>query len=145
VTGGTGLGGAARAALMTMRTPTCKIAVPVRLPSWLTGDLGKSIERTLRDPLRKLPSLRLTRLPRGFLIEAYEAPGPLLEAVYYAVVELEVRTKHAFPVLYHDLGPIWTGTLQAVFETPEPQNSPPVAGPVTDELATPAPEDAGAS
>ena len=40
--------GAARAALMTMRHLPCKIAVPVRLPAWLSGDLGKSIEQTLR-------------------------------------------------------------------------------------------------
>jgi hypothetical protein len=115
---------------MTMRTPTCKIAVPVRLPSWLTGDLGKSIEQTFRSLLHELPSLDLTRLPRGFVVEAREAPGPLLEAVHRAVLELEARVEEAYPVLHVEMGPVWTGTLQAVFTTRKARDPPPAAAPV---------------
>lgn len=124
-----------------MRTPTCKIAIPVRLPSWLTGDLGKSIEQTLRGLLREseLRGLDLTRLPRGFIVEAIEAPGPLLETIYRVVVELEARVEAAFPVLYHEIGPVWTGTLQAVFPAPKARTPPPTASPPATEPAAPTP------
>lgn len=109
---------------MTMKTPTCKIAIPIRLPSWLTGDLGNSIEQTLRGLLHELRGLQVTRLPRGFVIEAIEAPGPLMEAVYRAVAELEERVEEAFPVLHVEMGPVWTGTLQAVFPVRRPREAP---------------------
>jgi hypothetical protein len=116
---GTGLRGAARAALIVMCPTLCSIAVPVRLPSWLTGDLGKCIEQTFRGLLRDLPRVALMRVARGFVVESYEAPGPFLEAVHRAVMELEVRVEEAFPVLYHELGPVWAGSLQAVFPAPQ--------------------------
>jgi hypothetical protein len=111
---------------MPMKPTSCKIAVPVRLPSWLSGDLGKSIEQTFRGLLRELPGLDVTRLPRGFLVEAREAPGPLLEAVHRAVVGLEMRVEEAYPVLHHEVGPVWTGTLQAVFPTAPARDRTPI-------------------
>jgi hypothetical protein len=91
-----------------------KIVVPVRYAAWLSGDLGRSLERTLQRNLG--PAAKVTRLPRGFLIEADEAPGPLLEAVHRAALDLERGAEAAYPVFHHELGPVWTGTLQAVFE-----------------------------
>jgi hypothetical protein len=98
-----------------LTTPHASIVIPVRMAAWLTGDLGNSIERTLRDALHPFGPVKITRLPRAFLIESEEAPGPLLEAVQRAAVELEQGTAAAYPVLHHEMGPIWTGTLQAVF------------------------------
>jgi hypothetical protein len=51
------------------------------------------------------------------MVEAHEAPGPMLEAVHRAVLELEARVEEAYPVLHIELGPLWTGTLQTVFPT----------------------------
>ncbi|HUR61821.1 MAG TPA: hypothetical protein VM286_05590 [Candidatus Thermoplasmatota archaeon] len=92
-----------------------KIVVPVRYAAWLNGDLGRSLERTLGSALAPHMHARITRLPRGFLVESNEAAGPLLEAVHHAAMELEAGVEAAYPVLHHDMGPVWTGTLQAVF------------------------------
>lgn len=97
---------------------TSKIVVPVRYAAWLSGDLGRTLEQTLQHALDPLDDVRVSRLPRGFLVEANEAPGPLLEAVHRAAVDLERGAEAAYPVFHHELGPVWTGTLQAVFETP---------------------------
>lgn len=95
--------------------PTARIVVPVRYAAWLSGDLGRSLERTLQHALDPLGPVKVTRLPRAFLVEAAEAPGPLLEAVQRAAVELEQGAAAAYPVFHHEMGPVWTGTLQAVF------------------------------
>lgn len=91
-----------------------RIVVPVRAAAWLSGDLGKSLERTLARAL-DVPGASVARLPRGFLVEAAEAPGPLLEAVHRAALALEEGVAAAYPVFHHEFGPVWTGTLQAVF------------------------------
>lgn len=96
--------------------PTSKIVVPVRYAAWLSGDLGRTLERTLQHALDPLDDVKVTRLPRGFLVEANEAPGPLLEAVHRAAIDLEKGAEAAYPVFHHEMGPVWTGTLQAVFE-----------------------------
>ena len=95
-----------------------RIVVPVRYAAWLSGDLGRSLERTLQHALDPLEEVRVSRLPRGFLVEANEAPGPLLEAVHRAALDLERGAEAAYPVFHHEMGPVWTGTLQAVFEPP---------------------------
>jgi hypothetical protein len=89
--------------------------VPVRYAAWLAGDLGRSLERTLQNALEGFAEARVSRLPRGFLVEASEAPGPLLEAVHNAAVDLEAGVAAAYPVFHHEMGPVWTGTLQSVF------------------------------
>lgn len=104
----------------------------------MTGDLGNSIEQTLRSLLRELRGAHLTRLPRGFVVEAFESPGPMLEAVQRAVFELEQRVEEAFPVLHVEMGPVWTGTLQAIYyQTPKPQDA--LATSTAKPDATPAP------
>lgn len=95
--------------------PNSRIVVPVRYAAWLSGDLGRSLERTLQRSLDDLPRVKVTRLPRAFLVEAPEAPGPLLEAVHRAATDLESGAAAAYPVFHHEMGPVWTGTLQAVF------------------------------
>ncbi|HLF16904.1 MAG TPA: hypothetical protein VI796_05690 [Candidatus Thermoplasmatota archaeon] len=95
--------------------PTSKIVLPVRQAAWLSGDLGRTLERQLRTALDPLDGVRVSRLPRAFLVEAPEAPGPLLEAVERAARELEAAAERAYPVFHHEIGPLWTGTLQAVF------------------------------
>ncbi|MEA3165940.1 MAG: hypothetical protein QOJ26_809 [Thermoplasmata archaeon] len=97
---------------------TSKIVVPVRYAAWLSGDLGRTLERTLQHALDPLLDVRVTRLPRGFLIEANEEAGPLLEAVHRAALDLEKGVEAAYPVFHHEMGPVWTGTLQAVFDPP---------------------------
>lgn len=94
---------------------TARIVIPVRMAAWMSGDLGLSLERRLQHALDDLGAVKVTRLPRAFLVEAAEAPGPLLEAVQRAAVELEAGVAAAYPVFHHELGPVWTGTLQAVF------------------------------
>jgi hypothetical protein len=104
------------ASLPTAATATtARIVLPVRYAAWLSGDLGRSLERTLQQALGPLAGVKVTRLPRAFLVEATEAPGPMLEAVQRAAVELEAGAAAAYPVFHHELGPVWTGTLQAVF------------------------------
>ncbi len=92
-----------------------RILVPVRYSAWLSGDLGKQLEKNLRHGLGGVPHLRVTRMPRGFLLEADEEPGPFLEAVHHAMTDLEAGIEEAFPVFHHEMGPVWTGTLQVVF------------------------------
>ena len=92
-----------------------RIVVPVRSAAWLSGDLGHTLERTLQHALAPLRKAKVTRLPRAFLVESDEAPGPMLEAVRRAALELEEGTALAYPVFHHEMGPVWTGTLQAVF------------------------------
>ncbi len=93
-----------------------RILVPVRYAAWLSGDLGKSLEKNLRIGLDNLHGVRIQRLPRGFLVEADESPGPFMEAVHHAVQELEAGVAAAYPVFHHEMGPVWTGTLQVVFQ-----------------------------
>jgi hypothetical protein len=90
-----------------------KVVVPVRYAAWLAGDLGRTLERTLQASLDG--QARVTRLPRAFLVESTEAPGPLLEAVHRATLELETGIQAAYPIFHHEMGPVWTGTLQCVF------------------------------
>lgn len=92
-----------------------RILMPVRYAAWLNGDLGLTLQRTLQAALDPLGPVKVTRLPRAFLVEADEAPGPLLEAVQRAAKELERGASAAYPVFHHEFGPVWTGTLQAVF------------------------------
>lgn len=92
-----------------------RILVPVRYAAWLSGELGKRIESTLGNALSAVPGLRLTRLPRGFLVEADESTGPLVEAVHRAIADVESGVAESFPVFHHEMGPLWTGTLQVVF------------------------------
>ena len=99
-------------------SPVSKIVLPVRYAAWLSGDLGRTLERTLQHALDPLEEVRVTRLPRGFLVEANEEPGPLLEAVHRAALDLEKGVEAAYPVFHHEMGPVWTGTLQAVFDPP---------------------------
>lgn len=106
-----------------------RILVPVRYSAWLSGDLGRRIENTLRHGLDGLPDVRLTRMPRGFLVEAEEEPGPLLEAVHRAVADLEEGVAQAYPVFHHEMGPVWTGTLQVVFSQPPVAPKPAAAAP----------------
>ncbi len=95
--------------------PPSKVVVPVRYAAWLGGDLGRSLERSLQHSLDQLGDVRVSRLPRGFLVEADEAPGVLLEAVQRAALDLEAGAAAAYPVFHHEFGPVWTGTLQSVF------------------------------
>ncbi len=95
--------------------PPSKIVVPVRYAAWLSGDLGTALERQLQAALDPVGDVRVSRLPRAFLVEAAESPGPLLEAVHRAAVDLEEGAAAAYPVFHHEMGPLWTGTLQAVF------------------------------
>lgn len=92
-----------------------RIVVPVRYAAWLSGDLGRSLERSLRVAIG-VPDARVSRLPRALLVEADEEPGVLLEAVHRAALSLESSVQQAYPVFHHEMGPVWTGTLQAVFD-----------------------------
>jgi hypothetical protein len=91
-----------------------QVVVPVRYAAWLNGQIGSQLERSLRGELADL-DVKVTRLQRAFLVESPEKPGPLLEAVHRAVVALEKGVKAAYPVFHHEMGPVWTGTLQAIF------------------------------
>ncbi len=99
--------------------PASRIVVPVRYSAWLTGDLGRALERTLRLGLDVRGRVRITRLPRAFVLEADEEPGILLEAVHRSAVRLEHTVEQAYPVLHQQIGPVWTGTLQSVFDSGE--------------------------
>ncbi len=92
-----------------------RVLVPVRYAAWLSGDLGRELEKTLRHGLEHLADVLVTKLPRGFLVQADESAGPLLEAVHRAVTDLEAAVRAAYPVFHHEMGPVWTGTLQSVF------------------------------
>jgi hypothetical protein len=103
----------------TPATPTAprrnKVLVPVRYSAWLAGDLGRTLEATLLGALHDLKEPTVTRMPRAFVVEAAEEPGPMLEAVHRAVQDLERAVQQRYPVFHHQLGPVWAGTLQAVF------------------------------
>ncbi len=106
----------ARLASRTQRLPpTAKVVLPVRYSAWLSGDMGRALERTLENALSDFAGLRITKLPRAFLIEAHEEAGPMLEAVYRAAVTMERGVETTYPVFHHEMGPVWTGTLQSVF------------------------------
>lgn len=92
-----------------------RILAPVRYAAWLAGDLGNDLARQLRNALGPLPQAKVTRMPRGFLVEANESPGPLLEAVASAMKDLDAGAARAYPMFYQEMGSVWTGTLQAVF------------------------------
>lgn len=93
-----------------------RIVVPVRYAAWLSGDLGRALERSLRTSIHTDQPARVSRLPRALLVECDEAPGVLLEAVRRAAESLEQSVRAAYPVFHHEMGPVWTGTLQAVFD-----------------------------
>jgi hypothetical protein len=100
-----------------------KILAPVRYSAWLSGDLGRELTRQLEHAVGGLAQARVTRLARGFLVEADEDAGPLLEAVAHAMRDLERGVAARYPVFHQEMGPVWTGTLQAVFcagERPAP-------------------------
>lgn len=96
---------------------TARIFLPVRYSAWLAGDLGRELQEQLQNGLELLPDVRVTKMPRGFLVEADEDPGPLLEAVHRAAADMEHATETAYPVFHREMGPVWTGTLQALFAT----------------------------
>ena len=91
-----------------------RILVPVRYSAWLSGDLGKNLTDDLRKALSGLHELRLTRLPRGFLIETKECIGPAVEAVARALTEVEEIVAKRYPVFHHEMGPVYTGTVQVI-------------------------------
>ncbi len=91
-----------------------RIIAPIRYAAWLAGDLGMALSTHLEHALGGLSGARVTRLPRGFLIEANESPGPMLEAVAAAMMDLENGASEAYPIFHAEMGPVWTGTLQAV-------------------------------
>ncbi len=92
-----------------------RILIPIRYAAWLSGDLGRTISQDLETTLSVLPGLRITRLPRGIMIEADEAPGPMVEVVHRGMADLEASVARRYPVFHHEMGPVWTGTLQVVF------------------------------
>jgi hypothetical protein len=94
-----------------------KVLVPVRYAAWLAGELGERLQRQLQTAMDPMEAV-VTRLPRAFLVAAQETPGVLLEAVHRAVAELELAVEQAYPVFHHEMGPLWTGTLQSVFPAP---------------------------
>jgi hypothetical protein len=107
-----------------------RILAPVRYTAWLTGELGQELHTQLTNALAVIPQARVTRLARGFLIEADEAPGPLLEAVARAMQDMESGVAAAYPIFHTEMGPVWTGTLQSVFAPdPAPRRAKPVPGP----------------
>ncbi len=92
-----------------------RVLVPVRYAAWLAGDLGRELCQQLTHGLASMPSLSVTRLPRGFLVEADESMGPLVEQVARAMTEMEDGVQQSYPIFHAEMGPVWTGTLQAVF------------------------------
>lgn len=92
-----------------------QVIVPVRSHAWLNGDIGASLQQTLASALSGRIDARVTRLQKRFLVESDEELGPLVEAVHQAVVRMEQEVGAAYPVFHHEMGPVWTGTLQSVF------------------------------
>lgn len=92
-----------------------RVLVPVRYSAWLSGELGKTLLAELQRGVHDLPDVAVTRLPRGFLVESSEATGPFVECVARAVGDLEAGVEERYPVFHHEMGPVWTGTLQVVF------------------------------
>lgn len=92
-----------------------RILVPVQFSSWTNGDIGDRLQGELEAHLAGLDALVVTRMPRYFVVEAHESAGPMLEAVHRAAVALDKGVETRYPVFHHEIGPLWTGTLQAVF------------------------------
>ena len=92
-----------------------RILVPVRYSAWLSGDLGKNLEVTLKRSLKGLDEPNITKLPRGFLVETKEVEGVTVERVARAVSDLEDNARDKYPVFHSEMGPVWTGTLQVIF------------------------------
>ena len=92
-----------------------RFIVPVRYAAWLAGDLGRRLEATLRTDLAPLRGLRVTRMPRGFLVECDEAQGVAVEGVARAVQAMEAHVADTYPVFHHEMGPVWTGVLQVLY------------------------------
>lgn len=92
-----------------------RILVPIRYAAWLSGDLGRRLERDLRHGLGGVPGADVLRIAGGFLVEADEDPGPFVEAVFRAVMELDDSVARSYPMFHHELGSLWEGTLQVVF------------------------------
>lgn len=89
--------------------------VPVRYAAWLAGELGKALHDDLSRSRKDLPSLQVTRLPRGFLVETKEVEGITVERVAKSVREMEASVEDRYLVFHHEMGPVWTGTLQVIF------------------------------
>lgn len=92
-----------------------QIVLPVHYRSWLNGDIGEQLQRLVASSLAQLEDVDITRTERGFLISSPESPGPFFEAVHRAALDLERMVAARYPVFHHEIGPVWTGTLQAVF------------------------------
>ena len=92
-----------------------QVLVPVRYHAWTRGDIGETLAKTLEASLAACAPVRVSRLPHAFLVESSEAPGPLVEEVHRAARALELGVEAAYPVLHHEMGPVWTGQLQSVF------------------------------
>lgn len=95
--------------------PRSRILAPVRYSAWLAGDLGEDLRHTLESCLQSVPDVQVTKLSRGFLVEANESPGPLLECVAQGMLAIDHECSNCYPVFHQEMGPVWTGTLQAVF------------------------------
>ncbi len=98
-----------------MRRTNARIFAPVAYSAWMGGDLGDELERMVRISLDRLPCALISRLPRGFIVEANEDAGPLVEAVHAAMRDLEQAVSKGYPVFHREMGPVWSGTLQVVF------------------------------
>lgn len=92
-----------------------RIFLPVRSGAWMTGRLGQELREQLEAALGPQPEVRITAMPRGFLVEAPEAAGPLLEAVHAAARDMDAAVAVAYPIFHKEIGPVWSGTLQAIF------------------------------
>jgi len=95
-----------------------KIVIPVRYSAWLCGELGKDLCKQLKDALS--PGSEVTRLPRSLLVESDEGAGQLLEATARAVQKMDDAMRARYPVFWHEMGPVWTGTLEAIFPAEPP-------------------------
>jgi CRISPR/Cas system-associated endoribonuclease Cas2 len=97
-----------------------KVLVPVRYSAWLSGELGRVLTAALEAALARLSDdedadVRVTRLPRGFLVEQEGVgAGALTERCIHAIREVEATTQVQYPVFYHESGPVGTGTVQVV-------------------------------
>ena len=93
---------------------TC-IVVPARRVAWISGDIGRALEQTLRRNVAALADVEITRLPRGLVVSTSTPPGKALEELERAVRIVEDEVERAFPALVMDFGPVWTGVLHVVF------------------------------
>lgn len=96
-------------------TGEARFLVPVRASAWLSGELGKQITADLERGVKDLPGAAVTRLARGFLVDTSESPGVALECIHRAVQDVEACIRDRYPVFHHEMGPVWTGTVQVVF------------------------------